>query len=113
MRAKSETVVFEGNTIEVRYQQPEGQVSITIALPSPAHGKLYEQLFEAAHAWVERLRFDLFVCKDQIHADGKTITLELDCPEKQDAVIRKLPFLFESIRTQAAVNLEDLQPCSG
>ncbi len=99
MQAKTEskTVFIGGQPVNVSYERPTGKVSITIAPHSPLAGELWTQLITGAHVWVAQLRFDLFSCRDVLHDSGGAITVEIDCPENQDAVLRKLPYLFERL----------------
>ena len=96
-RADSKTIFIDGQPVDVSYEQPRGKVSITIAPHLPLAGELWDQLVTGAHVWVDQLRFDLFSCRDLLYDHDGAITVEIDCPEKQDAVLRKLPYLFERL----------------
>lgn len=102
-KVTSETVEINGCPVNISYDQHGGKVAITITPKFPQDDRFHAQMVCGAQAWVTQVSFDLYACNGQLHESGTTITLELDCPESQGAVVGKLRYLSENLKLHASL----------
>lgn len=107
---REETVFLGDHPVEICLGQPADRVSITITPLTPFEPDLYASLLRGASKWVEQVVFDLYACVCEVRDAGTRITLEVHCQNRQEAVLRAVPSLRETLKLYAATPPWDCSP---
>lgn len=96
-----ETILTDGHPVDVSYFQHPDKLSVTIAPHLPVTACTYAVLSSTVGQWLDQLAFDLYGCVSNTSDQGNRLTIELSCPQKEEALIRAVPILHALLRSQS------------